>query len=343
MKKGIIIEKKVMLILGSASDINVAKKAVDVLEEMNVNYDIKVTSAHRTHGLVKDVMTNYSEDIDVFIAIAGLAAHLPGVVAAYTTKPVIGVPVKAKLGGLDSLLSCTEMQVGTPVATVGIDRADNAAMIACQILAYDDDELKAKLINKRASYVEKMITSQEELVEKIGGANYVPSKRVEHQRPKITDKLELNKLSKVLIISENYSNIDIVHKIIKTLDILDIPCDYKVIASTRYPDKLEKYMKDANKQIELFVAVSGLSSVLSGAVVSHTTKPVIGVPCSGHLKGIDSLLTMVQMPPGVPTATMGIDAGENAALFIARILSNYDSKVKKNLEDYTESLHKNEY
>lgn len=332
-----------MLILGSASDIDVAKKAVEVLEQMKVAYDIKVTSAHRTHGLVKDVMTNYSDDIDVFIAIAGLAAHLPGVVASYTTKPVIGVPVKAKLGGLDSLLSCTQMQVGTPVACVGIDRADNAALIACQILAYDDDELKAKLINKRASYVEKMITSQEELIEKIGADNYVPSKRIEHKRPKVNEELELNENSKVLIISENYSNIDIVQKIVKTLDILDIPCDHKVIASTRHPDKLEKFMKDANKQIELFVAVSDLSSVLAGAVVSHTTKPVIGVPCSGHLKGIDSLLSMVQMPPGVPTATMGIDAGENAALFVARILSNYNSDVKENLEEYNELLINNSY
>jgi len=332
-----------MLILGSASDIDVAKKAVDVLEQMNVAYDIKVTSAHRTHGLVKDVMTNYSDDIDVFIAIAGLAAHLPGVVAAYTTKPVIGVPVKAKLGGLDSLLSCTQMQVGTPVATVGIDRADNAALIACQILAYDDEQLKAKLINKRASYVEKMITSQEELIKEIGGDNYTPSKRVEHKRPKVEEQLKLHEDSKVMTISENYSNIDIVEKILKTLDLLDITCDYKVIPSTSNPDKLEKFMKDANRQIELFIAVSDLSSVLAGAVVSHTTKPVIGVPCSGDLKGIDSLLSMVQMPPGVPTATMGIDAGENAALFIARILSNYNENIKDNLEEYTKSLKKDYY
>ena len=341
--EGDYYSKKVMLILGSASDIDVAKKAVDVLEQMNVAYDIKVTSAHRTHGLVKDVMTNYTDDIDVFIAIAGLAAHLPGVVAAYTTKPVIGVPVKAKLGGLDSLLSCAQMQVGTPVACVGIDRADNAAMIACQILAYDDDELKAKLINKRASYVEKMITSQEELINEIGGDNYTPSARVEHKRPKVDEELGLNKDSKVLILSESYSNTDTVQKIIKTLDILNIPCDYKVVPSTRNPDKLENYMKEANKQIELFIAVSNLSSVLAGAVVSHTTKPVIGVPCSGDLKGIDSLLSMVQMPPGVPTATMGIDAGENAALFIARILSNYHEDVKENLEEYNKLIHKNAY
>lgn len=332
-----------MLILGSASDIKVAQKAVDVLEQMNVAYDIKVASAHRTHNLVKDVMTSYTDDIEVFIAIAGMAAHLPGVVASYTNKPVIGVPVEAKLDGLDSLLSCTEMQLGTPVATVGIDRADNAAMIACQILAYNDNALKQKLIDKRLSYVDKMITSQADLIEKIAGDYFVASQRVEHERDEIEKTLELKDDTEVLIISENYSNIEIVHKIIQTLDILQIPCEYKVIPSTRNPDKLEKYMNDVDNQVELYIAVSGLSSVLSGAVVSHTTKPVIGVPCSGHLNGMESLLSMVQMPPGVPTATMGIDAGENAALFVARILSNYNDTVKENLETFVKTLHKNAY
>lgn len=332
-----------MLILGSASDINVAQKAVKILEEMNVTYDIKVASAHRTHGLVKDIMTNYTDSIEVFIAIAGLAAHLPGVVASYTSKPVIGVPVEAKLGGVDSLLSCTEMQLGTPVATVGIDRADNAAMIACQIIAINDSNLKENLKNKRLAYVDKMITSQEDLIEKIGGDYFVKSEYVEHKYPEVKKSLNIPDDTKVLIISENYSNMEVVHKITQTLDILKIPSEYKVIPSTRNPDKLEKYMKEANKQVEVYVAVSGLSSILSGAVVSHTTKPVIGVPCSGHLHGIESLLSMVQMPPGVPTATMGIDAGENAAIFIARILSVYNNDTKENLENFLKTLHKNAY
>lgn len=332
-----------MLILGSASDIDVAKKAVNVLEEMQVAYDIRVASAHRTHGLIKDIMINDTDEIEVFIAIAGLAAHLPGVIASYTNKPVIGVPVEAKLGGLDSLLSCTEMQLGTPVATVGIDRADNAAYIACQIIACNDDRLKKSLEDKRLSYVDKMLSSQEDLINKIGGEYYVKTTHNLKLDEDIEISTDINEDTKVLIISENYSNIDVVHKITGTLNILKIPCDYKVIPSTRNPDKLEKYMKDADENVEIFVAVSAMSTILSGAMVSHTTKPVIGVPCSSHLKGFESLLTMVEMPPGVPTATMGIDAGENAALFIARILSVYDDEVKERLEKFIRTLHKNAY
>lgn len=333
-----------MLILGSASDKKVAQKAVNVLEEMKVGYDIKVASAHRTHSLIKDIMTNYTDEVEVFITIAGLAAHLPGVVASYTTKPVIGVPVDAKFSGLDSLLSCTEMQLGTPVATVGIDRADNAAYIACQIIAYNDENLKERLKDKRLAYVDKMITSQEELIDDIAGDCFVKAAYNEHKRPVIEKTLSIPDDCEVIIISENYSNMDIVHKITRTLDILGIKSDYKVIPATRNPDKLEKYMNDINDTVEIYVAVSSLSSILAGAVVSHTTKPVIGVPCSSsHLKGIESLLSMVQMPPGVPTATMGIDAGENAALFVARILSVYNEDTKDELENFLSTLHKNAY
>ena len=89
---------------------------------------------------------------------------------------------------------------------------------------------------------------------------------------------------------------DIVHKITQTLDVIKIPSAYKVISATRSPDKLEKYMKTVDNQIDLYIVVSGLSTILSGAVVSHTTKPVIGVPCNTGKLGLDSLLSMVEMP-----------------------------------------------
>lgn len=332
-----------MLILGSASDIKIAQKAVKVLEEMEVTYDIKVASAHRTHQRIKDIMTNQVDEIEVFITIAGLAAHLPGVIASYTTKPVIAVPVNANLGGIDSLLSSTEMQLGTPVATMGIDRGDNAALLACQILAYNDENVKEKLKQKRMAYDEKMETSQNELIDEIAGEHFQKTKLNQHTRPEITKTLEIPEDVEVLIISENYSNMEIVHKITRTLDALDIPSEYKVIPSTRSPDKLEKYINDVDDQIQLYIAVTGLSSILAGVIVSHTTKPVIGVPCSTHLRGIESLLSMIQMPPGVPTATMGIDAGENAALFVARILSVYNGCVKERLTKFMNTLHKNAY
>lgn len=327
-----------MIILGSASDINVAKKAVDVLEQMKVTYDIRVASAHRTHSLIKDIMSNDTDEIEVFIAIAGLAAHLPGVVASYTDKPVIGVPVEAKLDGLDSLLSCTQMQLGTPVATVGIDRADNAAYIACQIIAIDDNDLKERLKDKRLSYVDKILSSQEDVIDEIGGKYYVKSQRNIKDEEVNQLPIDINKDAKVLIISENDSTLGVVDKITDTLNMLNITYDYMMIPSTLNPDKLEEVMTASDESVELFVAVSDNSSILSGAMVSHTTKAVIGVPCSGSLDGLESLLSMVEMPPGVPTATMGIDAGENAALFIARILSVYDEDVREELNKFIKTL-----
>ncbi|HEY3274838.1 MAG TPA: 5-(carboxyamino)imidazole ribonucleotide mutase [Methanocella sp.] len=122
----------VAVILGSASDRAIADKAIDVLAKSNISYDLQVLSAHRN----PDELDAYvrKSDAKVFITIAGLAAALPGVVAARTRKPVIGVPVSAKLGGLDALLSIVQMPKGVPVACVGIDNGDNAAHLAIRIL-----------------------------------------------------------------------------------------------------------------------------------------------------------------------------------------------------------------
>jgi 5-(carboxyamino)imidazole ribonucleotide mutase len=122
----------VAVILGSASDRAIADKAIEVLAKNGVSYDLQVLSAHRN----PDELDAYvrKSDAKVFIAIAGLAAALPGVVAARTMKPVIGVPVSAKLGGLDALLSIVQMPRGVPVACVGIDNGDNAAHLAIRIL-----------------------------------------------------------------------------------------------------------------------------------------------------------------------------------------------------------------
>lgn len=332
-----------MIVLGSASDYKVAQKAVNVFEEMNINYDLRVASAHRTHQRLKDIIVNETDEVEVIIAIAGLAAHLPGVVAALTTKPVIAVPVDVKLGGLDSLLSSTEMQLGTPVATMGIDRGDNAAWLACQIIACNDEEIKNILKEKRSAYNAKMQKSEEELIEKIAGKHY---KKTEYNKQEITTvdkKYELDKDTKVVIISGNYSNMETVRKIIQTLETLKIQCEYKVVSATRDPNKLEKYINDIDNDVELYIAVSSLSTILTGAIVSLTTKPVIGVPCTTRLSGIDSILSMIEMPPGVPTATMGLDAGENAALFVARIFSIYNEETKTELLKFMKTLHRNVY
>ncbi len=134
----------VLIICGSESDKPISQKAEDVLKEFGVSYECHVASAHRHPEKVDSVIA--SSDAHVFIAIAGLSAALPGVVASKTTKPVIGVPVNAKLDGLDALLSMMQLPPGVPVATVGIDNGRNAALLAIQMLALSDAGLAKKLV-----------------------------------------------------------------------------------------------------------------------------------------------------------------------------------------------------
>ena len=133
---------KVLVVMGSRSDSHIAEKVIEVLDEFGVDYDVEVASAHRNPKKVEELA---KKDYDVFIAIAGLSAALPGVIAAHTIKPVIGVPVSAKLGGIDALLSMAQLPPGVPVATVGIDNGRNAALLAIEILALRDEGLRRKL------------------------------------------------------------------------------------------------------------------------------------------------------------------------------------------------------
>lgn len=143
---------RVSLIIGSESDRELGEKAEAILKDFGVDRDFEVFSAHRNPQALKDFVE--ASDSEVFIAIAGLSAALPGFIAAHTLKPVIGVPKDVKLGGLDSLLSIVQMPTGVPVACVGVDNARNAALLAIEILALADEGLKEKLgeyRRKRAS------------------------------------------------------------------------------------------------------------------------------------------------------------------------------------------------
>lgn len=147
----------VQIILGSISDKEIAKKAVDVLKEFGVEYNVTVASAHRTPERVENVIKEaHEKGVKAFIAIAGLAAHLPGVIASKTVKPVIGVPVGSNLDGLEALLSIVQMPPGIPVACVGIGRGDNAALLACEIMGTGDESMQEKLRNYRAKMSEKI-------------------------------------------------------------------------------------------------------------------------------------------------------------------------------------------
>jgi 5-(carboxyamino)imidazole ribonucleotide mutase len=136
------------IIMGSDSDMPVMQQAADVLKEFGIPYEIKITSAHRTPQLMTEYSSEaYKRGIKVIIAGAGGSAHLPGMSAAYSPVPVIGVPIETKtLKGLDSLLSIVQMPYGVPVATVAINNAKNAALLAIEILAISDEKLLKKVI-----------------------------------------------------------------------------------------------------------------------------------------------------------------------------------------------------
>jgi 5-(carboxyamino)imidazole ribonucleotide mutase len=145
---------KIQIIMGSSSDMPVAEKAKSIFEDFGVTYDIKIASAHRTPDLLKKIIEK--NDADIFIAIAGLSAALPGTIAAHTIKPVIGVPVSGKVN-LDAILSIIQMPPGIPVGAVGLDRGENAALLAVEILAIKDKKLEKKLRDYRKKIREKAV------------------------------------------------------------------------------------------------------------------------------------------------------------------------------------------
>ena len=161
--------KKVAIIMGSDSDLPVVAPAIKQLKELGIEVEARVMSAHRTpeeaHEFSKNAIKN---GFGVIIAAAGMAAHLGGVLAASTTLPVIGIPCKsAQLDGMDALLATVMMPPGIPVATVGVNAAKNAALLAAEILAVGDDELMAKLVKMREDMAEQVKQKDIALQEKI--------------------------------------------------------------------------------------------------------------------------------------------------------------------------------
>ena len=157
--------KKVGIVMGSASDLPVVKKAIDTLNGLEIPCEVHVYSAHRTPDEAAEFAMNAKKNgFGVLIAAAGMAAHLAGAVAARTTLPVIGIPCKSSnFDGMDALLSTVMMPSGIPVATVAVDGAANAALLAAEILAVSDDGLAAKLDAKRAADAEKVLEKDAEL------------------------------------------------------------------------------------------------------------------------------------------------------------------------------------
>jgi len=154
----------VSIIMGSTSDLPVMEKAAKVLDDLKVPFEMNALSAHRTPEKVEEFARSAAgRGIRVIIAGAGMAAHLPGVIAAMTPLPVIGVPIKASMDGLDALLAIVQMPPGIPVATVAIDGALNAGILAAQIIGTGDAELFARTVQYKNSLKEKIIKANEEL------------------------------------------------------------------------------------------------------------------------------------------------------------------------------------
>lgn len=158
------MKAKVSIIMGSTSDLPVMEKAAKVLNDFKIPFEIHALSAHRTPEEVEKFAKGaFDRGIKAIIAGAGMAAHLPGVIAAMTPIPVIGVPINASLDGMDALLSIAQMPPGIPVATVGINGAMNAGILAGQILAIGDNELQKNVIAFKESLKDKMVKANEEL------------------------------------------------------------------------------------------------------------------------------------------------------------------------------------
>ena len=159
--------KQVGIIIGSKSDLPIMQKAIDILKEFGIGTDVKIVSAHRTPEVMFEYAKNAKTNgIKVIIAGAGGAAHLPGMVASISTLPIIGVPIKSRnsIDGWDSILSILQMPEGVPVATVALDGATNAGIIAAQILGIEDAEISKKLTQYKENLKEKVIKTNKELM-----------------------------------------------------------------------------------------------------------------------------------------------------------------------------------
>ena len=168
---------KVAILMGSDSDLPIMKKAAEVLDEFQVSYEITILSAHRTPEQTVEYLNSANEkEVKAIIAGAGGAAHLAGVCAAHFSGPVIGIPIESKtLKGLDSLLSTVQMPPGVPVATVGINAARNAGLLAVKMLAINDENLSQKLLDYMTKQTEKVLEKNEKLKE-LGYEKYLEEK-----------------------------------------------------------------------------------------------------------------------------------------------------------------------
>jgi 5-(carboxyamino)imidazole ribonucleotide mutase len=226
---------------------------------------------------------------------------------------------------MDALESIVQMPYPSPIATVGIDRGDNAAILAAQFIGLYDEGIRQRVINLRKEYAQKVKNSNEEIVQAIDRPfiqnEFLRIKNLEIKKPEI-DSNETNcknEDAEVSIIVGRQTDVLVAKKITAILNRLNISHDTKVVCPTRSNRKFTSYVKSM-KNAKIFIGVSSNSSQVTGGIVGLTDRPVIGVPCTNE-NNEDYMLTTVSMPPGVPVATVGINNGKNAAVLAAEILS----------------------
>ena len=291
---------KVMIILGSASDRKIAEKATEILEKLQIPYSLKVASAHRTHDKVKGLVIDGTEQgVEVFIA--------------------------------NALYACVQMPYPIAVPTVGINRGDNAAILAGQIIASHDEDVKANISKLREEYQKKVEDGEKELLADIEGEYLDKDFLSDKTYEKTVYDETLENTPDVMVLAGSHSDSAIAQKTAVLLERMHINYKVDYISPVRDVEAFEEYMaKRANAKV--FIAISGLSSVVAGSIVALSEKPVIGVPCEKKLSGQDALYSMVNMPPGMPSGTVGIDNGKNAAIVAGEILALTDKKVEEKLK-----------
>jgi 5-(carboxyamino)imidazole ribonucleotide mutase len=247
------------------------------------------------------------------------------------------------------MFASVQMPLGAPVATVGIDRGENGAILASQIIGINNMKVRENLSAMRKDFFFKVDKDEAKLEDKLKGPYYSKiSFKLDTAEEKTFEvhTLDSNEMSNyesdhsnpdVAVIAGSYSDIKVAKKTTKFLDKMNISYDSLVASPIRNPVKFEDFMEQV-EDVKLFIAISGLSAHVTGAVVAYTEKPVIGVPCNIRLGGFDALLSMVDMPPGVPVATMGIDSGGNGALFAAELLGIGNDQLKDNFLKFKSSI-----
>ena len=348
----------VSIIMGSDSDLPVMKSAAEILQSFNIPYELTVVSAHRTpERMVQFAQNAHKRGVKVIIAGAGGAAHLPGMVASMTPLPVIGVPVKGtSTDGLDSLLSIAQMPRGIPVATVAIQNATNAGLTAVRMLGVESPELDKKMTEYQNG-LKEMVLEKAERLERVGWQEYL-NKKYESEPlqtpphhgstsslPMFADSPTTDSSSTVSappigIIMGSDSDLPVMMRAAEILQLFNVPYELTVVSAHRTPERMVQYAQDARKRgVKVIIAGAGGAAHLPGMVASMTSRPVIGVPVKGSsTDGLDSLLSIVQMPRGIPVATVAIQNATNAGLLAVRVLGVENPELVKKMIEYQNGL-----